>query len=57
MKLKGKQNVKLRSSSIKFQNYCKQLAVLFHIYTDFAFLKIEVRAIARSNNTSYTEKY
>ena len=29
--------------------------MLFNIYTGFAFLKIEVRAIARSNNTAYTE--
>ena len=40
MKINGKQNVKLRSSSIKSKNYFKQLAVLFKIYADFeSFLK------------------
>ena len=35
LKLNGKQNAKLRSGSIKFQNYFKQLAVPFKIYIDF----------------------
>ena len=35
LKINGKQNVKLRSASIKFNNYFKQLAVPFKIYADF----------------------
>ena len=35
LKLNGKQNAKLRSGSIKFQYYFKQLAVPFKIYADF----------------------
>ena len=33
--LNGKQSVKLKSSSISFKNYFKQLLVLFKIYADF----------------------
>ena len=35
LKINGIQSVKLRSGSIKFRNYFKQLAMLFKIYADF----------------------
>ena len=41
--MNGKQTVKLRSGSIKFKNYLKQLALLFNIYTDFESLLRGVR--------------
>ena len=34
LKISGNQSVKLRSGSIKLENYFKQLAVLFKIYVD-----------------------
>ena len=55
--MNGKETVKLRSGSIKFKNYFKQLAALLEIYANFEFLLKEVRGIDRNNNTSYTEKY
>ena len=38
LKINGKQCVKLRDGSIKFNNYSKQLVVLFKIYGEFEFL-------------------
>ena len=38
MIINGKQAVKLKSGSINFKNYFKQLAVPFKIYTDFEYL-------------------
>ena len=35
LKVNSKQSVKLRNGLIKFNNYSKQLAVLFKIYADF----------------------
>ena len=35
LNLNDKQSAKLRSCSIKFKNYFKQLAVLFNVYGDF----------------------
>ena len=35
LKRNGKQSVKVKSGSIKFKNYFKQLAVPFKIYADF----------------------
>ena len=35
LKINGKQTVKFRSSSIKFKNHFKQMAVPFKIYADF----------------------
>ena len=55
--MNGKETVKLRSGSIKFKNYFKQLAALLEIYANFEFLLKGVRGIDRNNNTSYTEKY
>ena len=54
--INGKQSVKLRSGSIKFKNYFKQLAEPFKIYADFESLLKKVQSNAR-NNISYTEKY
>ena len=57
LRMNGKETVKLRSGSIKFKNYFKQLAALLEIYANFEFLLKLVRGIDRNNNTSYTEKY
>ena len=57
MKINAKQIVKLRSSSIKFKNHFKQLAVLFKIYADCECNVKGVRVSDKKNNTSYTEKY
>ena len=48
--------VKLKSGSIRFTNYFKQLVVPFKIYVDFACLLKGVRS-SDKNNTSYTEKF
>ena len=52
----GKQGIKLKSGSIGFKNYFKQLVVLFKIYAEFdSALKGVISN--NKNNTSYTEKY
>ena len=56
LKITGKQTVKLRSSSIKFKNYLKQLAVPFKIYADFDCNVKRVKCSDRGKNTSHTEK-
>ena len=56
-KINGKQTVKLRSRSIRFKNYFRQLAVSFKIYVDFESVLKGVRGSDRNNNTSCTEKY
>ena len=53
----GKQNVKLKSSSITFKNYFKQLPVPFKIYADFECILKKVERDSIKNNSSYTEKY
>ena len=53
----GKQSVKLRSGSIKFKNYFKQLAVSFKIYVDFESLLRRFRSNDKNGHNSYTEKY
>ena len=57
LKINGKQTVRLRSSSIKFKNYFKQLAALFKIYANFECIMKRVKRIDKNNNTSHTEKY
>ena len=57
LKINGKQNLKLKSSSLKFKNHFKQLAVLFKIYVDFESLLIRVSSSDRNNDTLSTEKY
>ena len=55
--INGKQSVKLKSSSIKFKNYFKQLAMTFKIYADFEYILKGVERNDKNNITSYTEKY
>ena len=52
----GKQGIKLKSGSIGFKNYFKQLVVLFKICDDF---ESALKGVISNhkNNTSYTEKY
>ena len=54
--INGKQSVKLKSDSISFKNYFKQLPVSFKIYANFECLLKGVRS-SNKNNCSYTEKY
>ena len=54
--INGKQSVKLKSGSISFKNYFKQLSVPFKIYADFECILKRVRG-SHKNNSSYTEKY
>ena len=56
LKINGKQSIKLRSGSIKFKNYSKQLAAPFKIYADFESVLKEVQR-NDSNNACYTKKY
>ena len=46
LKINPKQGVKLRDMSVKFNNYSKQLAVLFKVYADF---ESHLREIRRDN--------
>ena len=52
----GKQSIKLKSGSIGFKNYFKQLAVSLKIYADFESVLKGVKSNDK-NNASYTEKY
>ena len=54
--INGKQGVKLKSGSISFKNYFKQLPVSFKIYADFEYILKKVKS-SHENNGSYTEKY
>ena len=54
MKVNGKQSVKLKSGSIKFDLFLKQLALPFKFYTDF--LKW-IHGDDTNNNASYTKKH
>ena len=54
--INGKQSAKLKSGSISFKNYFKQLPVPFKIYADFESLLKGVKS-SDKNNGSYTEKY
>ena len=54
--INGKQSVKLKSVSISFKNYFKQLTVPFKIYADFECLLKGVKS-SDKNDGSYTEKY
>ena len=53
--INGKQSVKLKSGSISFKNYLKQLPVPFKIYADCECILKEVKS-SHENNGSYTEK-
>ena len=54
--INGKQSVELKSGSISFKNYFKQLPVSFNIYADFECILKKVESSSK-NNGSYTEKY
>ena len=56
LKINCKPTVKLRSCSIKFKSYFKQLASPFKIYSDFECIVKKVKSSDRGDNTSYTEK-
>ena len=62
--INGKQSVKLKSGTINFKNYFKQLSVPFKIYADFEciFKKVksdivECNSIDHDSSSSYTKKY
>ena len=55
--INAKQNVKLKSCSICFKSYFKQLPVPSKIYTDFECNLKKVECDSNKNNSSYTEKY
>ena len=52
--INGKQSVKLKSGSIGFKNYFKQLPARFKIYADFECILKGVKS-SNKNNGSYTE--
>ena len=54
--INGKQSVRLKSGSISFKNYFKQLSAPFKIYADFECILKGVKS-SDKNNGSYTEKY
>ena len=54
--INGKQSAKLKSGSISFKNYFKQLHVPLKIYADFECIFKRVES-SHKNNGSYTEKY
>ena len=47
LKMNGYQSLKLRSGSIIFENYFKQLAAPFQIYADFESVFVEFTAIIK----------
>ena len=56
--INGKQTVKVKSGSISFKNYFKQIPVPFKIYTDFeCILRVKSDIIECDSNSSYTRKY
>ena len=57
LNINGKQNVKFRGDSIKFEHYFKQLPVPFKIYADFEYNSEKNHTNKKGTNTLYTEKY
>ena len=55
-KANGKQSIKLKSGSINFKDYVKQLAAPFKIYADFESVLKGVQSNDNDNNASYTKK-
>ena len=57
--INGKQTLKLKSGTIRFKNYFKQLPVPFKIYADFECIlkKVKSDIIESGSNSSYTGKY
>ena len=54
--INGNQSVKLKSGSISFKNYFKQIPVPFKIYADFECILKEIKS-SNKNNGPYVEKY
>ena len=54
--INGKQSVNLKSGSISFKNYFKQLPAPFKICADFECILKRIRG-SHKNNGSYIEKY
>ena len=54
--INGKWSIKLKSGSIGFKNYFKQVPVPFKIYVDFECILKGVKSSDKKNG-SYTEKY
>ena len=54
--INGNRSVKLKSGSINFKNYLKQLPIPFKIYADFECILKGVKS-SHKNNGSHTEKY
>ena len=52
----NKVSIKVKSGSISFKNYFKELPVPFKIYVDVECILKRVRG-SHKNNGSYTEKY
>ena len=57
LNINHKQSIKLRSGSIKFKNYFKQIVVPFKIYADFESVLKGVQSNDNDNNAFYTKKY
>ena len=57
LKINRQKSVKLRSGSIRFNNYFKQLAVPFRIYDDFEFVLKRIHSDDIDNNDSYPKKH
>ena len=57
--INGKQNVRLKSGTISFKNYFKQIPVPFKIYADFECIlkKVESDISECDSNNSHTIKY
>ena len=49
-------SVRLKSGSIRFKNYFKQLAISFKIYADYATRFMKGVQSSHKNNISYVEK-
>ena len=55
--INGKQNVKLESGFINFNNYSRQIHVPFKIYADFECILKSCDIDINNNDVSYTRKY
>ena len=57
--INGKQNIKLKSGTISFKNYSKQIPVPFKIYADFECIlkKVKSDIVECNSNSSDTIKY
>ena len=57
LNVNGKQSVKLRNGSIKFNKHSKKLTPPLKIYTDFESITRGVQGVGKDGDASYTEKY